>query len=82
MSRERRKCEGGCGRWLKSPAAVELGYGRVCAERLGIPIAPPARRLATATRRPPAIRTDPPVEIHPGQTALDLQTHQPSLWSL
>jgi len=81
MSRERRKCEGGCGRWLKSPAAVALGYGRVCAERLGIP-APPSRRAAT-TRRPPAIRgTDTPPEVGPGQTALELQPMQPSLWSI
>lgn len=76
MSRERRKCEGGCGRWLSDPESIARGYGRQCAERLGIPI-------AATVRRPPAIRaTDPPVEIHPDQTALELQPLQPSLWSL
>jgi hypothetical protein len=62
---------------LKSPAAVALGYGRVCAERLGItPVRP-------TVRRPPAARaSDPLPEIHPDQTALDLQPMQPSLWSL
>jgi len=75
-----RLCLGGCGRLLKSPAAVELGYGRVCAERHGIP-APPSRRAATL-RRPPAIRTDPPVEIGPGQTEIPLTPFQPTLESL
>ncbi|MGW9397283.1 DUF6011 domain-containing protein [Streptomyces sp. NPDC055642] len=82
MSRERRKCEGGCGRWLSDPVSIARGYGRQCAERLGIPVVSPARRLAATVRRPPAVRTDPPVEIHPDQTALDLTDHQPSLWSL
>jgi len=77
---ERRKCEGGCGRWLSDPESIARNYGRVCAERLGIS---PARRLgATSNRRPPATRTDPPVEPIPGQTALELQPMQPSLWSL
>ncbi|UPZ27703.1 DUF6011 domain-containing protein [Streptomyces sp. LRE541] len=74
----RRKCRGGCGRWLKSPAAVEIGYGRVCAERLGIPTRQPARpRL-----RPKAARADPGPEQIPGQVALPLVEHQPTLWSL
>lgn len=81
MPRERRKCEGGCGRWLSDPESLARNYGPVCAERLGIP-APPARRLATTTRRPPAIRTDPPVEIHPGQTEIPLTPFQPTLESL
>ncbi|MFE8961785.1 DUF6011 domain-containing protein [Streptomyces iakyrus] len=71
----RRKCEGGCGRWLKSPAAVALGYGRVCAERLGITT--PSRRTAT-TNRP----TESAVEVHPDQAALPLHYHQPTLESL
>ncbi|MBR8638663.1 hypothetical protein KEF29_03455 [Streptomyces tuirus] len=76
----RRKCEGGCGRWLTSPDAVALGYGRICAERLGIPVDRPPR-----PRRPPrpATRTaDVPPEVHPDQTALPLVEHQPTLWSL
>ncbi|MER5843238.1 hypothetical protein ABT099_23660 [Streptomyces prasinus] len=36
-----------------------------------------SRRPSATTRRPPAIRTDPPVEHCPGQTALDLQAMQP-----
>jgi hypothetical protein len=68
-----------CGRPLRRPSPS--GFGPVCAERLGIP-APPSRRAATV-RRPPAIRgTDTPPEIGPGQTALELIDHQPTLWSL
>ncbi|CAL9664248.1 hypothetical protein SUDANB1_07129 [Streptomyces sp. enrichment culture] len=76
----RRKCQGGCGRWLTSPDAVALGYGRICAERLGIPSdrQPHPRRPPRATTRP----ADAPPEVHPDQTALTLQPMQPSLWSL
>lgn len=28
----RRKCEGGCGRWLRNPASVALGFGPKCAK--------------------------------------------------
>ncbi|WP_371238873.1 DUF6011 domain-containing protein [Streptomyces pimonensis] len=76
---ERRLCEGGCGRWLTSPEAVALGYGRVCAERLGIESA----RSARPRRLRPVLRpADTPSEPIPGQTELPLQSIQPSLWSL
>ena len=76
----RRKCEGGCGRWLSSPEAVALGYGRICAERLGIPFDRSARprRPSRPTTRP----ADAPPEVHPDQTALPLIPFQPTLESL
>ncbi|MBL3664464.1 hypothetical protein JL475_00190 [Streptomyces sp. M2CJ-2] len=82
MSRERRLCEGGCGRWLTDPVSIARKFGKRCAERLGILVAPPARRPSATTRRPPAVRTDPPVEHCPGQTELPLVDHQPTLWSI
>ena len=74
----RRKCLGNCGRWLTSPDAVALGYGRVCAERLGIPTSGPTRRPP----RLPARSVEAVPEVHPDQTALELRPHQPSLWSI
>jgi len=74
----RRKCLGNCGRWLTSPEAVALGYGRVCAERLGIPTGRPARQPTRLPTR--SIEVAP--EVHPDQTALELRPHQPSLWSI
>lgn len=79
---ERRKCLGGCGRWLTDPVSIARGYGKHCAELHGILVAPPARRPSATTRRPPTTRTDPPVEPIPGQTELPLVDHQPTLWSL
>ncbi len=59
-----------CGRRLSRPSPS--GLGPVC-----------ARRLSAPPRRPPAIRAvEAAVEIHPDQTALELQPMQPSLWSL
>jgi len=77
-----RKCLGNCGRWLTNKESIARGYGKHCAEAHGIPVAAPARRPSAVTRRPPVARTDPPVEIHPGQTALPLVDHQPTLWSI
>ncbi|MFG3127424.1 DUF6011 domain-containing protein [Streptomyces tendae] len=76
----RRRCEGGCGRWLTTPASVALGYGRVCAERHGIPTG--TRRRSTPVRPAPA-RAAETSSVHcDGQTEIDLQPMQPSLWSL
>jgi hypothetical protein len=58
-----------CGRLLRRPSPT--GLGPVC-----------ARRLSPTTCRPTVRAADPPPEIHPDQTALDLQPMQPSLWSL
>ncbi|GAA4823908.1 hypothetical protein GCM10023220_67010 [Streptomyces ziwulingensis] len=80
MPGERRKCAGGCGRWLSDPASLARGYGRLCAERRGIPVHTPRRPVRP---RPPAVRSpDAPSEPIPGQEALPLQPMQPSLWSL
>ncbi|WP_329472674.1 DUF6011 domain-containing protein [Streptomyces sp. NBC_01723] len=75
-----RLCEGGCGRWLTTPASVALGYGRVCAERHGIPTG--ARRRPAPARPRPIRATEPPAEPIPGQVEIDLTPMQPSLWSL
>ena len=58
-----------CGRPLRRPSLS--GLGPVC-----------FRRLNPAPARTPARAAEPPVEPIPGQTALDLIHHQPSLWSL
>jgi hypothetical protein len=71
----RRKCRGGCGRWLTDEESVARGYGRVCAERLGIATSPPPK----PARTPPATT---PVPIAPGQTELPLIPFQPTLESL
>lgn len=73
MSRERRKCLGGCGRWLTNAASIALGYGRQCAEAHGITPAP----AVSGPRRPrPVPRPDTPPEVHPDQTALELHPDQ------
>lgn len=75
MTAKRRKCEGGCGRWLTNPVSRALGYGPACLRKLpgnasgarsapqgpGVP-AGRSQRL-TATHLP-----------HPGQTELPLET--------
>lgn len=59
-----------CGRPLRRPSPS--GLGPVC-----------ARRLQPAPARPHSIRATEPAVVHcEGQTALDLQPMQPSLWSL
>lgn len=70
----RRKCLGRCGNWLTTPESIALGYGRVCAERLGI-TGPPT----LPARASPATTPAPHVE---GQTELPITDHQPTLWSL
>lgn len=74
----RRKCLGGCGRWLTNAESIALGYGRQCAAAHGIT---PARTIPARWPRPVS-RPDPPPEPIPGQTALPLVDHQPTLWSL
>ncbi|WHM30267.1 DUF6011 domain-containing protein [Streptomyces sp. BPPL-273] len=74
----RRLCEGGCGRWLTTPASVALGYGRVCAERHGIP----TRRRTVPARPAPARVAEPAVAHCDGQTEIELQPMQPSLWAI
>jgi hypothetical protein len=75
---ERRKCLGGCGRWLKSPTALARGYGRVCWERLDLK---PEQLPPTPAPRPTA-RSGADVAHCPGQTALPLIPFQPTLESL
>jgi hypothetical protein len=73
----RRKCLGGCGRWLTDPESQARGYGRICAERHGIPVDRPA-----TTRRPTIRTTDSSTSQIEGQAELSLTDHQPTLWSL
>ncbi|MGW2739086.1 hypothetical protein ACWC4D_33415 [Streptomyces sp. NPDC001288] len=57
-----------CHRRLKQPTPT--GYGPVCERRIN------------GRHKTPTIPAPSAVEIHPGQTALDLQPMQPTLWSL
>jgi len=41
---------GRCGRRLKNPAYIEIGYGRVCAAKLGIAV--PSRDKPHAPKKP------------------------------
>lgn len=67
----RRKCVGGCGRWLTDPESLARGYGPVCAQRLGL-----------TSDRPPAIpRPSSSPDGIPGLDELPL-IEQPDLWSL
>jgi hypothetical protein len=63
-----------CGRLLRRPSLS--GLGPVCFRRLN----PPPPRTPRPSRLPAVGEVLP--EIHPGQTALPLAIHQPSLWSL
>jgi hypothetical protein len=82
MTAKRRKCEGGCGRWLRSAESVALGYGRVCAKKL-----PQSSQDGRAAPQGPGVppglsrRLTAPA-LHPGQTELPLAPMQPTLWSL
>jgi hypothetical protein len=76
----RRKCEGGCNHWLTTPESIARKYGKTCAERLGIPTAPPPARRAI--RRATTSRGDTAGDAIEGQTEIQLVDHQPSLWSL
>lgn len=72
----RRRCRGNCGRWLTDEESIARGYGPVCAERLGLTVKQPARS------RLPTTRIDTTPDQIPGQVALPLVDHQPTLWSL
>lgn len=79
---KRRKCEGGCGRWLRSAESVALGYGRVCAKKLP-QSSPTARTAPQGPGVPPrrSRRLTAPTPC-PGQTELPLTPMQPTLWSI
>jgi hypothetical protein len=76
----RLECQG-CRRPLKHP--TPSGYGPVCAQRRGLTPTKPrraararvARQLALTAR----ILDQPPPPVLPGQTAIDLDYHQPTL---
>lgn len=75
MTAKRRKCEGGCGRWLRSAESVALGYGRVCAKKL--PQSSPTARAAPQGPGVPPRRsqapTAAPAPACDGQIALPIQ---------
>lgn len=62
------KCRGGCGRWLTDPESLARGYGRVCAERHGIPTGTPPKSAARAS--PPPVLAAPAPSV-PGQLAIE-----------
>lgn len=64
-------CLGGCGRRLTAPESRAIGYGPTCRERHGIRTAPGPRIPAPAHH-----------DHIPGQEAIPLVNHQPTLWSL
>lgn len=69
-----------CHRALKDPESRALGYGRDCARKRGL--VPKKPRRPRAVRRPKPAIVPPAADAMPGQTALDLVFHQPSLESL
>lgn len=79
---ERRKCEGGCGRWLTAAVSLAVGYGADCLrKRAGS--SPTARSAPQGPGVPPSLsqRLTAPTPC-PGQTELPLSPMQPTLWSL
>lgn len=52
---------GRCGRRLKNPAYIEIGFGKVCAAKLGIVI-PKKRKPKDDTPDRDATTADPPTE--------------------
>lgn len=83
----RRKCEGGCGRWLTAPESLAVGMGRTCLRKAqGTPQGPSrARSAPPGPRVPPSLSraaTANPVPLCAGQGELPLVGHQPTLWSI
>ncbi|MEU5043195.1 DUF6011 domain-containing protein [Streptomyces griseorubiginosus] len=69
-----------CKRPLRSEEARRLGYGRDCARKRGL--TPPKPRRTRAAPRPKPVFVPPAADALPGQTAIDLVFHQPTLESL
>jgi hypothetical protein len=73
---KRRKCEGGCGRWLTATVSLVVGYGPDCLRKL--PQSSPTARAApqgpgvppSLSRRLTATHTHLP---HPGQIEIPLE---------
>lgn len=76
----RLECQG-CHRPLKHPTPT--GYGPVCAQRLGLTPAKPRRAARAKAARQMALMSrildQPPPPVLPGQTAIELEFHQPTL---
>ncbi|MGW3383323.1 DUF6011 domain-containing protein [Streptomyces albogriseolus] len=75
-----------CNRPLKSAESRRLGYGKDCGRKCGL-IQPKPRRAARAkVARQLALTSrildQPPPPVLPGQTAIELDYHQPTLESL
>ncbi|MCL8016891.1 hypothetical protein [Streptomyces sp. AS02] len=68
----------GCKRAMKHP--TPSGYGPVCARKRGLT---PRKTRRTRTARPPKPAAVPAApDVIPGQMAIDLVFHQPTLESL
>lgn len=79
---KRRKCEGGCGRWLTAAVSLAVGYGPDCLRKwAGSPR--DARAAPRGPGVPPSLsrRLTAPTPCD-GQTELPLVDHQPTLWSI
>ena len=77
---KRSRCKG-CGQPLRRPKWQELGYGEKCARDRGL-LPPKKPRRTRAARRPKPTAVSPAPDAIPGQTALELVFHQPTLESL
>ena len=73
MTAKRRKCEGGCGRWLTAAASLAVGYGADCL-RKATGGTSAARSAPRGPGVPPGLsrRLTAPA-LHPGQTELPLE---------
>jgi hypothetical protein len=68
-----------CHRPLRDPESRSLGYGPDCARKRGLTPTKPRRTRASRSKPAPV---PPAPDTIPGQTALDLHFHQPTLESL
>lgn len=74
-----------CPRRLTDPESQRRGYGETCGRQRGLlppKPRPPKGRRSPAVRRPKPATVPPAADALPGQTALELFHHQPSLESL
>ncbi|MGW2384448.1 DUF6011 domain-containing protein [Streptomyces sp. NPDC001658] len=68
-----------CHRPLRDPESRAIGYGPSCARKHGLT---PKPRRHRAAHRPRPATVPPAPDALPGQTAIDLVFHQPTLESL
>jgi hypothetical protein len=82
VTAKRRKCEGGCGRWLTATVSLAVGYGPDCLRKLP-QSSQDGRSAPQGPGVPPGLsqRLTAPTPCV-GQTELPLAPMQPTLWSI